>query len=274
MKLILFTDLDGSLLDYETYSFRASEPALDIIRERQIPLIFTTSKTRPEVEQLQRKMGISEPFIIENGAAVYFPHGYRGINIKEGFRESAYAVIRLGEEYAEIRKFVESVKERYKIRGFGDMFPEEIASLAGLSAAEAIQAKRREFTEPFVMEDMSVFLNLEDAARARGFKIARGGRFFHLMGEGQDKGRAVKIATEIISENINDKVISIGIGDSANDIPMLKCVDIPVLIPHPDGRFEDFAIKNLLRAGQPGSKGWNQIMIDILSNITTESVTT
>ncbi len=64
-----------------------------------------------------------------------------------------------------------------------------------------------------------------------------------MMGEGQDKGRAVKIATEIISENINDKVISIGIGDSANDIPMLKCVDIPVLIPHPDGRFEDFDYK-------------------------------
>ncbi len=272
MKPIVFTDLDGSLLDHETYSFKASKPALELICKMQIPLIFATSKTRPEVEQLQMDMGISEPFIVENGAAVYFPNGYRRINIKEGVRQSAYMVIRLGEEYAEIRKFVESVKERFKIRGFGDMSPEEIASLAGLSVTQAIQAKTREFTEPFVIEDMSVLLDLEDAAKTRGLKIAQGGRFSHLMGEGQDKGRAVEIVTAIISENMNDKVISIGIGDSANDIPMLKCVDIPVLIPHPDGRFEDFDIKHLMRAGYPGSKGWNQIMIDILSNITKASV--
>ncbi|MBU1713213.1 MAG: HAD-IIB family hydrolase [Proteobacteria bacterium] len=273
MKPIVFTDLDGSLLDNETYSFEASKPALEIIFKRQMPLIFVTSKTRPEVEQLQIDMGISEPFIVENGAAVYFPSGYRGIKVKDGLRESAYTVIRIGEEYAAIRKFVESVKERFKIRGFGDMLPKEIASLAGLSEAEAIQAKMREFTEPFVMEDISVLLELKEAAKVRGLIITRGGRFFHLMGKGQDKGRAVEIATQIISKNLWDKVVSIGIGDSANDIPMLKCVDIPVLIPHPDGRFENLDIKNLMRAGQPGSKGWNQIMIDILSNIVREPVT-
>jgi mannosyl-3-phosphoglycerate phosphatase len=147
------------------------------------------------------------------------------------------------------------------------MSSEEVALLAGFSAAQAIQAKRREFTEPFVMEDPSVLLILEDLAKVRGFKITRGGRFFHLIGEGQDKGKAVEIATEIFAENMNDEVISIGIGDSANDFSMLKCVDIPVLIPHPDGRFEDLEIKNLLRAGQPGSKGWNQIVIDILNRM-------
>jgi len=127
-------------------------------------------------------------------------------------------------------------------------------------------AKNREFTEPFLMEDVSALLDLEETAKANGLKITRGGRFFHFIGERQDKGRAVQIATEIISGNINDKVISIGIGDSANDIPMLECVDIPVLIPHPDGSFEDLDINNLMHAGQPGSKGWNQIVIDILSN--------
>jgi len=264
MKLIIFTDLDGSLLDHENYFFRESNPALELIRERQIPLIFVSSKTRTEVEQLQIEMEITEPFIVENGAAVYFPLGYKNINM--GFRQSAYTVITLGSEYAEVRKFVESVKDKFKIRGFGDMSSEEIASMAGLSSADAIMAKNREFTEPFLMEDVSALLDLEETAKANGLKITRGGRFFHFIGERQDKGRAVQIATEIISGNINDKVISIGIGDSANDIPMLECVDIPVLIPHPDGSFEDLDINNLMHAGQPGSKGWNQIVIDILSN--------
>ncbi|MFO7667224.1 MAG: HAD-IIB family hydrolase [Desulfobacterales bacterium] len=264
MKPILFTDLDGSLLDHETYSFRESKPALELIRERQIPIIFATSKTRTEVELLQIEMEISEPFIIENGAAIYFPRDYRGFIINYGIRQSAYTVIRLGTEYAKIRKFVESFKGRFKIRGFGDMSAEEIASMAGLPAEQAIMAKEREFTEPFVMEDISLLMSLEDTAKERGFKITRGGRFFHLIGEGQDKGRAVEIATEIFAENINDKITSIGLGDSANDFTMLKCVDIPVLIPHPDGSFEDFEITSLLRAGKPGSKGWNQIVIDIL----------
>lgn len=265
MQIIIFTDLDGSLLDNETYSFRESKPALEIIRKRQIPLIFVTSKTRTEVEQLQNEMGISEPFIVENGAAVYFPYGYMGFSINEGILQSGYTMIRLGTEYAEIRKFVESVKDSFKIRGFGDMLSEEIASLAGLSAEKAISARMREFTEPFVMEDLSVLLSLENTAKAKGFKITRGGRFFHLMGDNQDKGIAVKIATEIISGNINDKIISIGIGDSANDISMLKCVNIPVLIPHPDGSFEDLDVNHLLRAGHPGSKGWNLIMNDIIN---------
>ncbi len=267
MKLLVFTDLDDSLLDHETYSFRESKQALELIRERQIPLIFATSKTRTEVELLQAEMGISEPFIVENGAAVYVPNGYMGFSINKGIQQYGYTIIRLGTEYAEIRKFVESVKARFKIRGFGDMPPEEIASLAGLSAEQAVLAKKREFTEPFVMENMSILLKLEDMAKARGFKITRGGRFFHLIGEGQDKGKAVEIATEIFAENMKDKIISIGIGDSVNDFSMLECVDIPVLIPHPDGRFENFDIKNLLRAGQPGSKGWNQSVVDILNRI-------
>lgn len=266
MQMIVFTDLDGSLLEHETYSFLESKPALEIIRERQIPLIFVTSKTRKEVEQLQNEMGISEPFIVENGAAIYFQDGYMGFNINMGLHQSGYTMIRLGTEYAEIRKFVESVKDKFKFRGFGDMSSEEIASIAGLSEADAISAKNREFTEPFVMEDLSALLDLENTAKAKGFKITRGGRFFHFMGENQDKGRAVQIATEIISENMNNKVISIGIGDSANDLSMLKCVDIPVLIPHPDGSFEEIDVNHLMRAEQPGSKGWNQIMIDILTH--------
>jgi mannosyl-3-phosphoglycerate phosphatase len=266
MKLLIYTDLDGSLLDHETYSFRESKPALDIIRERKIPLIYVTSKTRTEVEQLQIEMGISDPFIVENGAAVYFPIDYMGFSINHGSRQQGYTVIRLGAEYAGIRRFVESVKDRFKIRGFGDMEPGYISKAAGLSEAQAIMAKQREFTEPFVIEDESLMSKLVDMAESEGFKITRGGRFFHLTGNSQDKGRAIEITTEIYSGNTDDKFISIGIGDSPNDISMLKRVNIPVLIPHTDGSYEDLHINHLRRALLPGSKGWNQIMIEILSH--------
>lgn len=265
MQVIIFTDLDGSLLDHETYSFRESKPSLDLIKKRQIPLIFVTSKTRVEIEQLQFEMGIRAPFIVENGAAVYFPNGYMEFDIYRGYKSSFYSVISIGAEYAEIRKFVEPIKKRFKIHGFGDLSEKEIASLAGLNIEQANKAKAREYSEPFIMEDESLLPILENLAKASGFKITRGGRFFHLIEKDQDKGRAVKIATEMFSENMNDKIISIGIGDSANDIPMLGCVDIPVLIPHPDGSFEHLEIANVIHAGYPGSKGWNLIMNNIMS---------
>jgi len=65
---IIFTDLDGTLLDHDSYSFEEASFMLDFIKEHDIPLIIVTSKTRNEVIGIQKRLGISTPFIIENGA--------------------------------------------------------------------------------------------------------------------------------------------------------------------------------------------------------------
>ena len=67
MKLVIFSDLDGSLLNHSDYSYSEARPALERVIRNQVPLIFVTSKTRPEVEVLHREMQIEEPFVVENG---------------------------------------------------------------------------------------------------------------------------------------------------------------------------------------------------------------
>jgi mannosyl-3-phosphoglycerate phosphatase len=264
MNLAVFTDLDGSLLDHEDYSYEAAKPALERIRALQIPLVFTTSKTRLEVEQLQEKLRIREPFIVENGAAVFFPDGYRGLRIDTGFRQHPYTVVQLGATYGEIRRFIYSVRDRFKVKGFGDLSAAEVIGLTGLGLEQALFAKRREFTEPFLLENDSEVQSLGRLAEARGLKITRGGRFFHLTGIRQDKGKAARIAADIFSKNAGEPVLSVGLGDSANDIPMLQSVDIPVLIPRPGGVYEQVSLPNLRRASRPGSTGWNEIMLRLL----------
>jgi len=69
MRWVIFSDLDGSFLNYDDYSSEEAKPALEKIRRREIPLILTTSKTRTEVEFILGEMGLEEPFIIENGGA-------------------------------------------------------------------------------------------------------------------------------------------------------------------------------------------------------------
>jgi mannosyl-3-phosphoglycerate phosphatase len=264
MNFIIFTDLDGTLLNHGDYSFDDAAPALRKIRDKGIPLIFTTSKTRLEVERLQATMQIQQPFIVENGAAVFFPDGCKGLRVDAGFRQRPYTVVQLGASYGEIRRFIYSVRERFTIRGFGDMTPGEVAELTGLPPEQAAFAKRREFTEPFLLEDISEFEALERTAEAKGFKITRGGRFFHLIGIRQDKGQAARITAAIYARNSEGRVVSIGLGDSANDIPLLQSVDIPVLIPRPSGQHLKLTLPNLRKAAHPGSRGWNDVILQLL----------
>jgi len=265
MQLAVFTDLDGTLLDHDSYSFEDARPALERIRERRIPLVFTTSKTRPEVERLQAVIGIREPFIVENGAAIFFPDDYRGWRIEEGFHQPPYRVIRLGADYAEVRRFVGKVKRRFSIHGFGDLSVEDIARLTGLPTRLAAEARQREFTEPFVIDDDTRVPDLERMAEAAGLQVTRGGRFHHLMGPGQDKGLAVRGAASVLRRNLHQRLVTVGLGDSTNDRPMLESVDIPILIPRMDGSYEDLDLPNIRRAVRPGGRGWNDMVLGVLN---------
>ena len=60
---LVFTDLDGTLLDHDTYGWEAASPALAQCRERGIPIVLVSSKTRAEMDNLRRRMGLSMPFI-------------------------------------------------------------------------------------------------------------------------------------------------------------------------------------------------------------------
>ena len=147
MQVIIFTDLDSSLLNHEDYSFAEATPSLDRIKRSGIPLIITTSKTRREVELLQREMGIREPVIVENGGGIFFPQGYRNLLIENKEQKDDYTVIAIGTTYSRVRDFLEKISVKFDIKGFGDMAPAEIAGLTGLSIERAALAKEREFTE-------------------------------------------------------------------------------------------------------------------------------
>ncbi|CAI2531932.1 Putative mannosyl-3-phosphoglycerate phosphatase [Serratia ficaria] len=83
--LLIFTDLDGSLLDHDSYSWRAAQPWLDRLAAAQTPLIIATSKTAAEVAPLRQRLGLQQqPFIAENGAQTVFPAGWREAPLHAG----------------------------------------------------------------------------------------------------------------------------------------------------------------------------------------------
>jgi mannosyl-3-phosphoglycerate phosphatase len=117
------------------------------------------------------------------------------------------------------------------------------------------------------MEDDAGIVDLATMAAANGFKITRGGRFYHLMGAGQDKGLAAKRTLSVFHRHAGQRPLAVGLGDSANDRALLESVDIAILLPHPDGSFESLDLSNLRRARSPGSRGWNDALQEVLDRI-------
>jgi mannosyl-3-phosphoglycerate phosphatase len=268
-QMIIFTDLDGTLLDHETYSFDAALPALHAIRERGIPLIICSSKTKKEIEHYRKRLENHHPFITENGGGVFIPKGYfepasfsRQFAVEE---KGEYDILRLGAGYADLRDAIVSLRKAgFEVRGFGDMTAQDIAEIAKLSPDEARMAKERDFDEPFLFEGNDEKRGLLfEAIIAKGFRYTKG-RFFHILGS-SDKGKAVDILSGLYRKKFGS-ITTIALGDSPNDLPMLEQADCPVIVRKPDGGYDaQLNLPNIVRAEGIGPDGWNKALLRLLT---------
>lgn len=264
--LVIFTDLDGTLLDDETYDYSPALPALKIIRSLGIPLILVSSKTRAEMEFFRRKLSIDSPFIVENGGGIFFPSG---LVLPKGYAPvpvDDYNALFVGRPIKEVLERSETLKKHFDYKGFSEMSVNEIASVTGLPLEQAFLASKREFDEPITLEnppdDREAFS--KEASRL-GLDCVQGGRFFHLF-SGGDKGKAVEVVLAVYRD-LYGSLVSIALGDSPNDISMLEATDKAVLMQGRDGAYMvDPINSDLIKAKGGGPEAWNDVMLNILKN--------
>jgi mannosyl-3-phosphoglycerate phosphatase len=262
-RLVVFTDLDGTLLDHHTYSFAPARPALLELRRLGVPLVFCTSKTRAEVVPLRRRLRNAHPFIVENGGGIVIPRGY--------FGSGTPSRIQLGLPYAEISTALDDLarRSRVRVRGFHQLTARQIAAATGLPLAEARLAKKREYDEPFwfVGASPAARARLLRLARASGLELTTGGRFWHLF-SGSDKGLAVRRLRALYRQSTARPLRTLALGDAENDLPMLRAANRAVLLPRPDGSFDRAVLRSLprvVRGIAPGPTGWNEAVLRALS---------
>jgi mannosyl-3-phosphoglycerate phosphatase len=268
-QLIIFTDLDGTLLDYSTYSFEKAAPALNLLKQKGIPLVICSSKTRKEVEYYRKILGNNHPFVTENGGGIFIPKGYFRFPVSDYkfhiMHNLEYDVISLGAPYKDLREALTDIRRKgFTVKGFGDMTVQEIAGITNLRPEEAAMAKERDFDEPFILqEDEKDTEKLMEAIRSKGFHCTRG-RFFHILGN-SDKGKAVSILTDFYKKNAGE-ILSVAVGDSPNDIPMLEKADIPVIVQKSDGNYDSaINLPKIVKARGIGPAGWNEAILKVLS---------
>jgi mannosyl-3-phosphoglycerate phosphatase len=269
---IIFTDLDGTLLNTETYSYQAALPTLQRLRELQIPVVPVTSKTRAEVEQLRQDIGLMDcPFIVENGSAVYIPRHQSLFQLPEGEEADDYSILLLGCTYVTARAALKAIAMGLgrPLKGFGDWTVEQIAQLTGLTNAAAKQAKAREFTEPFMTPKNVTPDTLRDAVEDMGFRVVIGDRFSHLIGGEAGKGRAVHQLVELYQAALAppQPVTTIGLGNSPNDLDMLENVDHPIVLPGKDGPHPQLADRGWTIAPAPAPEGWQMAVEAVLAEL-------
>ncbi|MGK7906545.1 MAG: HAD-IIB family hydrolase [Synechococcus sp.] len=265
MKKFLFaTDLDATLIDHQSYSFDAALPAIERLKQLDFPIIFNSSKTIAEQVQLRQAIAIQAPFIVENGAAVVIPPG----TLDHPAHASEAKVKIFGSSYGEIVNHLNHLRSShgYRFRGFSDMSSEEVADITGLSGEGAIAAKQRMGTEPLLWEDdESRYADFIRALQEKGLSTTRGGRFHHVMAA-TDKGRALTWLVDryrVVFPDVDWTVVALG--DSPNDLAMLRVADIGVLIPNPHRPpFEVMGVATLIEPERPGPEGWCEAVDSIL----------
>jgi mannosyl-3-phosphoglycerate phosphatase len=263
---IIFSDLDGTLLDYHTYSFESAQPALKKIKDEDIPLVLVSSKTRREMVFYQEALGLKGlPFVVENGSAIFTSPGYFS-GLEHCDSSGYYDRYALGKTYNEIESILKSISEKhdYVIRGFHNASQREIKEMTGLSEDQLQMALSREFSIPLFFDNRAEQILVSEIENF-GLKMLYGGRFLHLLSN-VDKGKAMKIIMDGFSgrEGRND-LQSIAIGDSLNDFAMLEAADHSILVKKHDGSYERRqTLKSVLYSPCIGPAGWNQSLTTFL----------
>ena len=267
-NLIIFTDLDGTLLDDRDYGWTAAQPALQALARAHCPLVIVTSKTRAEVEPILLAFGRREPFVVENGGAVYIPAGYFPF-VPEGAvpeRRGWHKVV-LGTPRPRLvkRLTVAARRAKVQVRGFSQMPAREVAERTGLPLDDARRALRRHYDEPFLIlnETAQAWSRLREEIERQGFATTRGSRFFHITGK-NNKGVAVARVVGWLRRALGASSRTVGLGDCPNDIPLLKAVDQPILVARPGNRYDAetlAAVPRARRAGGVGPAGWNRAVL-------------
>lgn len=262
---VVFTDLDGCLLDHHDYDHLPAKPALFKLQSLGIPLIPVTSKTAAEINALDIDFGLV-PHISENGMVIDLPpHLFASPHDKGG-------PIFAGKPYDDILNFLKTLPGslRASIHGFHDMSAAEIAATTGLTEVDAARAKARQASEPFLWQgDEAGLAELTALATTNGFKLTQGGRFYHLLSEGGKDWAVNWVINQLKSMRPATAFHSIALGDSANDKAMLALVDYGIIIPNVDGSglVINEAKGTIIRAPHAGPRGWGAALITLFDEL-------
>lgn len=236
---VVFTDLDGFLLDHKTYSFTPVFTTLTELKHAAIPVIPNTSKTCAELLELRKKLALDGPFIVENGAAIYIPINYFSHQPLGTIIHKEYWVkplVNSRHHWLSLLKVIPPVFEGL-FTGMSTMTLTDIVKATGLDEASAALASQRQYGEPLLWHgnraEKQAFIQY---LKNQGASVLEGGRFLHVCGD-CNKGKAMDwLMAQFSFFNRQKTPYSIDLGNGNNDIAILEAAYYAAVIIKHSGR--------------------------------------
>jgi mannosyl-3-phosphoglycerate phosphatase family protein len=255
--LVVFTDLDGTLIDHHNYSIEGSREAIRKLADREATLVFCSSKTFAEQVYLQQQIGIDQPFIFENGSAIAIPVGffptkkYSALPTEQGYELVIFA-------HADAAALQSILRPFKTIKGYANATDVELSAATSLSGGGIQRARERGFTETLLTPLTEIQASqIASQLKPFGFTLSRGGRFYTVQSDSVSKGKAVQWMMEIFREETVQSPYFAAMGDSPNDVSMLEVVELPFLVQKPDHTWADVEIPQLIKVEGVGPAGFS-----------------
>ena len=249
-QVIVFTDLDGTLLDHRDYGHAPARPVLDRMRRAGVPLVLASSKTAAEMLPLREAFGFADvPMICENGAGVVETAPPDDAGPRRG-----------------ILAALTDAPGRADFEGFADMTPERLVEVTGLPPSYARAAAQRCFSEPGLWHGTPEGEAACVAGLAElGVMARRGGRV-RTLGLGHTKaGRMAEIAAGY------GQPVTVALGDAPNDAEMIAAADHGIVVANPAGpglpTLPGETTGRVRRSTRPGPEGWAEMLNPLLDRL-------
>ncbi len=252
------SDVDGTLMDH-SYDLTPAKDTIKTLQKLSIPIILCTSKTASEVKVIRKELNLTDPYIVENGAAIH------GETLKK-----VNGKIILGKKYELLEEILNSISKEidYKLTPLNSLNDQEATQLTGLKGNALNLMRDRHWSMPFLNPPSNLQEKINICSKKYNVDIFKGNRMSHLLSKNSNKGKAIN-ALKNYSNIQNIKII--GLGDSPNDLPLFLNSDIRVVIPGVDGPnlnlLEQLKDLDFTLASEPNGYGWKNEINKLLNTL-------
>ena len=252
------SDVDGTLMDH-SYDLNPAKETIKVLQDLSIPVILCTSKTAAEVKVIRKQLNLTDPYIVENGAAIY-GETLSGVN----------GEIILGEKYEILEGILKSISKEinFDLQPLNNLSDKEATELTGLKGHSLELMRDRHWSMPFLNPPDSMEEKLLSCCKKFKVDIFRGNRMSHLLSINSNKGKAIN---ELKNYANKPNSTIIGLGDSPNDLPLLLNSDFRIVIPSPSGpninllnKLENY---NFILASEPNGFGWKNEINNLINQL-------
>ena len=252
----IVSDVDGTLMDH-SYDLTPAKETIKLLQKSSIPVILCTSKTASEVKVIREELKLQDPYIVENGAAIY------GESLEKG-------EIILGKKYELLEEILNLISKEidYKLIPLNNLSDQEATKLTGLTGNSLNLMRERHWSMPFLNPPCFLEDRINNCCERFKVDIFKGNRMSHLLSKNSNKGKAINALKEY-SDNQNVNII--GLGDSPNDLPLLLNADYRIVIPGVDG--PNLSLLNKLKgfkftlASEPNGYGWKNEINKLINKL-------